>query len=217
MSEPRNSSNSSASVSNPEVLMDLQEANAKYLLPAEQQVPKGYKQTGVGLIPEDWEVMPLAQLTEIRTGIAKNSNVEVGNPIQVYYLRVANVQDGFLDISDLKTLEINRNNIKRYEVLPGDVLMNEGGDLDKLGRGSIWRGEFAPCVHQNHVFVRPLQLKIVARLFESLDRRKACSPVFHGRRQANYQPSNDQQNCAWFTPYCPTHQSRTRSHRRGVE
>ncbi|CTP90230.1 restriction modification system DNA specificity domain-containing protein [Xanthomonas translucens pv. phlei] len=31
--------------------------------------------------------------------------------------------------------------------------MNEGGDLDKLGRGSIWLGEFQPCIHQNHVFV----------------------------------------------------------------
>ena len=34
--------------------------------------------------------------------------------------------------------------------------MNEGGDFDKLGRGHIWRGEVASCIHQNHVFaVRP--------------------------------------------------------------
>jgi type I restriction enzyme S subunit len=31
--------------------------------------------------------------------------------------------------------------------------MNEGGDLDKLGRGTIWNGEYCPCIHQNHVFV----------------------------------------------------------------
>lgn len=153
MSDPRNNGNSGSTAPNPGVVMDMKETNAKYFLSAERQLPKGYKQTEVGVIPEDWEIIPLAKLAEIRTGIAKNSNVEVGNPVQVYYLRVANVQDGFLDISDLKTLKINRNNIKRYEVLPGDVLMNEGGDLDKLGRGSIWRGEFAPCVHQNHVFV----------------------------------------------------------------
>ncbi len=34
--------------------------------------------------------------------------------------------------------------------------MNEGGDFDKLGRGHVWHGEIAPCIHQNHVFsVRP--------------------------------------------------------------
>jgi type I restriction enzyme S subunit len=31
--------------------------------------------------------------------------------------------------------------------------MNEGGDLDKLGRGAVWQGLQEPCVHQNHVFV----------------------------------------------------------------
>jgi type I restriction enzyme S subunit len=34
--------------------------------------------------------------------------------------------------------------------------MNEGGDIDKLGRGCVWRDEIVPCLHQNHVFaVRP--------------------------------------------------------------
>jgi type I restriction enzyme S subunit len=31
--------------------------------------------------------------------------------------------------------------------------MNEGGDFDKLGRGTVWDGEINPCIHQNHVFV----------------------------------------------------------------
>lgn len=34
----------------------------------------------------------------------------------------------------------------------GDVLYTEGGDRDKLGRGTIWRNEIENCVHQNHVF-----------------------------------------------------------------
>ena len=34
----------------------------------------------------------------------------------------------------------------------GDVLMTEGGDRDKLGRGGIWRGQIQPCVYQNHIF-----------------------------------------------------------------
>lgn len=36
--------------------------------------------------------------------------------------------------------------------MAGDVLFNEGGDRDKLGRGWIWRGQLPECIHQNHVF-----------------------------------------------------------------
>ena len=121
--------------------------------PQSAMVRPGYKQTDVGVIPEEWEVKPLSRLAEIRGGIAKNSNVETVDPILVHYLRVANVQDGFLDLSEMSKIQLSRRDLTRYQVLPGDVLMNEGGDLDKLGRGAIWHGEFNPCVHQNHVFV----------------------------------------------------------------
>jgi type I restriction enzyme, S subunit len=117
------------------------------------EVKHGYKQAEIGVIPKDWDVKPLNRLAQIRSGIAKNSSASVTNPIHVHYLRVANVQDGFLDLTEMSWITINRDNLNRYAVLPGDVLMNEGGDLDQLGRGSIWHGEFNPCVHQNHVFV----------------------------------------------------------------
>lgn len=95
----------------------------------------------------------LVDLASVRSGIAKNSKRELHSPVLVHYLRVANVQDGYLDLSEMSTIRVNRDGLSRYAVLPGDVLMNEGGDLDKLGRGAMWHGEFSPCVHQNHVFV----------------------------------------------------------------
>jgi type I restriction enzyme S subunit len=113
----------------------------------------GYKQTDVGFIPSDWAVRPLFQLAHVRTGIAKNANNRVSDPISVHYLRVANVQDGFLDLTEMNEIEIERADVRRFAVLPGDVLMNEGGDRDKLGRGCVWEGQLKPCVHQNHVFV----------------------------------------------------------------
>lgn len=130
-------------------------------------LPKGYKQTEVGVIPDDWKVLSLNELAEIKSGIAKNSNASINDPILVHYLRVANVQDGFLDLSEMSQLEVNRNDIKRYAVLPGDMLMNEGGDLDKLGRGALWSGEFNPCVHQNHVFVVRCSSKLVPSYLNS--------------------------------------------------
>jgi type I restriction enzyme S subunit len=44
------------------------------------------------------------------------------------------------------------SDIQQLRLLSGDVLFNEGGDRDKLGRGWIWQGEIAECIHQNHVF-----------------------------------------------------------------
>ncbi|GAA4241093.1 hypothetical protein GCM10022254_68560 [Actinomadura meridiana] len=42
--------------------------------------------------------------------------------------------------------------------------MTEGGDLDKLGRGALWRNELEGCLHQNHVFaLRPLPGKVEPR------------------------------------------------------
>ena len=67
-------------------------------------------------------------------------------------MRVANVQDGHLDLSEVKTITIARKDLSRYALQVGDVLMTEGGDFDKLGRGFVWEGQIKNCLHQNHVF-----------------------------------------------------------------
>ena len=72
------------------------------------------------------------------------------------YLRVANVQDGHVDLSVIKEITLKPAEVDRYSLRKGDVLFTEGGDFDKLGRGTVWNGEIEPCLHQNHVFaVRP--------------------------------------------------------------
>jgi type I restriction enzyme S subunit len=117
------------------------------------------KDSGVewlGEVPEHWRVSPLKHLATIQTGIAKGKDLEDMETIDVPYLRVANVQDGYLSLDEVHLLAVPVASIDRYLLNEGDVLMNEGGDFDKLGRGCIWSGEIAPCVHQNHVFaVRP--------------------------------------------------------------
>jgi type I restriction enzyme S subunit len=70
----------------------------------------------------------------------------------VPYLRVANVQRGYLDLVEIKQIEATEEEIQELRLYPGDILFNEGGDRDKLGRGWIWRGEIPECIHQNHVF-----------------------------------------------------------------
>ncbi|WP_411977986.1 restriction endonuclease subunit S [Vibrio sp. Vb2976] len=91
-------------------------------------------------------------MAEIQTGISKSASRKLTDPIEVPYLRVANVQDGHLDLSVIKHISIERKNLERYTLKTGDVLLTEGGDFDKLGRGTVWNNEIESCVHQNHVF-----------------------------------------------------------------
>jgi len=117
------------------------------------------KDSGVewlGEVPEHWEVTPLKHLATVQTGMAKGKDLEGIETVDVPYLRVANVQDGYLILDEVHLLSVPATSLDRYLLKEGDVLMNEGGDFDKLGRGCIWQGEIEPCVHQNHVFaVRP--------------------------------------------------------------
>ena len=111
---------------------------------------------GLGTIPADWQVMRLEDVAEIQTGRAVNRKAARNGSLEVPYLSVANVKDGYLDLGSIKTMHVSNPEIERYRLEYGDVLFTEGGDADKLGRGTVWRGEIDPCLHQNHIFaVRP--------------------------------------------------------------
>ncbi|MFG1316562.1 restriction endonuclease subunit S [Xanthobacter autotrophicus] len=116
-----------------------------------------------GKLPKGWEVLELDEIAFVQTGIAINGEPDRLNPVRLPYLRVANVQDGHIDLSEIKHITVSGHQVARYALQEGDVLMTEGGDFDKLGRGAVWRGQLAPCLHQNHVFaVRPDQTRIVS-------------------------------------------------------
>ena len=109
-----------------------------------------FKQTGLGEAPDEWEVVPLSEVAFVQTGVARGKAVESG--VELPYLRVANVQDGRVDLSEMRTILVEERSVERYSLKSGDVLFTEGGDADKLGRGCVWRGQIDPCLHQNHVF-----------------------------------------------------------------
>ncbi|MCE0495938.1 restriction endonuclease subunit S [Vibrio salinus] len=122
------------------------------------------KDSGVawlGDVPAHWEVSRLKHVANLQSGIAKGGKDLTGKKlISVPMLRVANVQDGYLNLDDVHTIQIEPEQLTRYSLKNGDVLMNEGGDNDKLGRGAIWRGQVDSCIHQNHVFaIRPFRIE----------------------------------------------------------
>jgi type I restriction enzyme S subunit len=99
-----------------------------------------------------WPTEPLGTICEIVSGITKDSKKQGDDYREVPYLRVANVQRLQLNLSEVKTIPAKESTIASYRLEPGDILLNEGGDRDKLGRGWIWQGQISECIHQNHVF-----------------------------------------------------------------
>lgn len=106
----------------------------------------------LGEIPERWEVRRLKDIATVQTGITLGKDYGLASTTLYPYLRVANVQSDRLDLRNVKQVAVPEVDAKRSTLIPGDVLMTEGGDIDKLGRGCLWSGEVASCLHQNHVF-----------------------------------------------------------------
>jgi type I restriction enzyme S subunit len=110
----------------------------------------------LGDIPQHWEVRPLKAVCKVQSGITLGKDYATQVTNEYAYLRVANVQAGQVNLDLVKTIRAPKSEAMRCRLQDGDVLMTEGGDPDKLGRGCVWQGQIVPCLHQNHVFaVRP--------------------------------------------------------------
>lgn len=102
---------------------------------------------------ENVEFTSLGCISKIVGGVTKDNKKErTYGFVEVPYLRVANVQRGYLDLSVITSIRVPPATAERLRLRRGDVLLNEGGDRDKLGRGWIWEDQIPNCVHQNHVF-----------------------------------------------------------------
>lgn len=120
----------------------------------------------IGEIPADWIITKLGNFVNISSGISVGRVYPAGTKlVEVPYLRVANVQGDYLDLKDVATIKVTPVEAIQYQLKPGELLMTEGGDRDKLGRGCIWNGEIVNCIHQNHVFaVQPNEFMYVEYL-----------------------------------------------------
>ncbi|WP_158801297.1 hypothetical protein [Streptomyces sp. NRRL S-37] len=99
-----------------------------------------------------WPTARLESIATVAAGVTLGSEPVGEGTVELPYLRVANVLDGRIDTADLKRVRILRSQYERFALSKGDLLLTEGGDLDKLGRGAVWDGRIDQCLHQNHVF-----------------------------------------------------------------
>lgn len=137
---------------------ELEKMKAKGITPANDKWKQKYEEplspdmTDLPELPDGWVWASLDMLADIVGGITVDQKRRTEDCEPVPYLRVANVQRGYLDLSEMKSINAPRDRIEQLRLRPGDILFNEGGDIDKLGRGWIWEGQLSNCIHQNHVF-----------------------------------------------------------------
>jgi type I restriction enzyme S subunit len=94
----------------------------------------------------------LGDVADVASGITKGRKAPNAELRTVPYLAVANVQDHYLILDNVKHIEASDDEIERYRLRRDDLVLTEGGDPDKLGRGALWNDELPVCIHQNHIF-----------------------------------------------------------------
>lgn len=156
--------------------------------------------------------MRLGYVAHLQNGLTVDAKRDVtGDVVTRPYLRVANVQAGSLSLESVTEITVPRSVARRSTLRPGDVLMTEGGDLDKLGRGTVWQGELEGCLHQNHIFViRPdpqrLNGRYLAYLTQSLYGR--CYFESTGTRTTNLASTNSNKIQSFPLPLPPLEEQR---------
>lgn len=178
-----------------------------------------FKDSPLGRIPVEWKLAKLGDVADISAGITLGKTYEGPNTAAFLYLRVANVQDGFLDLSEVKKIRLPTTQVEKYRLQNGDVLMNEGGDFDKLGRGAVWRGEIPLCLHQNHVFkVRPAKNQLLSDFlaYVSSSRIGKAYFVLASKQSTNLASINSTQLKAFAIPL-PTYAEQLRIHEASSE
>ena len=147
----------------------------------------------------------LGYLAEVRSGVTlSGARPTTRDDVTVPYLRVANVQHDRLDLTEVKTVTVDRATARRTALRSGDVLMTEGGDIDKLGRGTVWRGEIDLCLHQNHVFaVRARTQDLLPDFLALVTRTSYARRYFEmtGVRSTNLASTNSSKVASFRIPF----------------
>lgn len=108
--------------------------------------------TRIGLNGVSWKNSRLKNVATVQTGLTLGKDYREAEIEEYFYLRVANVQSDVLSLTEVKAVRVPHAEAQRVLLRAGDVLMTEGGDIDKLGRAAIWNEEIENCLHQNHIF-----------------------------------------------------------------
>jgi type I restriction enzyme S subunit len=106
--------------------------------------PEQFKDSPLGRIPKDWDVRLVGEVFDLQLGKMLSKASKIGHS-PFPYLANRNVQWDEVDLSDLEWMDFNDNEREKFSLLPGDLLVCEGGES---GRTAIWKGEMENCYFQ---------------------------------------------------------------------
>ncbi|QZP20563.1 restriction endonuclease subunit S [Pseudomonas sp. DR208] len=99
-------------------------------------------------LPNGWTIARVAQVGEIKLGRQRSPKDHFGEHMTPY-LRVANVKENALDLSDVKEMNFTLAEQEIFRLQPGDVLLNEGQSKELVGRPALFNGEIPGACFQN--------------------------------------------------------------------
>ncbi len=115
-------------------VMGVREVSPGYEFVAENPaVPVGYKQTEVGVIPEDWDLQRLGELAKFRTGpfgssLHKSDYVTGGIPV----INPMHIVDGQLfPSSNMSVREETAGRLSEFRLQEGDIVLGRRGDMGR--------------------------------------------------------------------------------------
>jgi type I restriction enzyme S subunit len=115
------------------------------------EVKKGYKQTEVGMIPEDWEAVPIGNIFEFKNGLNKAKEYfGKGTPI-VNYMDVFN-NTGLLKKEVGGKVTLTTDEIRNYQVKKGDVFFTRTSEtVEEIGMSSVLLEDITDAVFSGFV------------------------------------------------------------------
>lgn len=164
------------------------------------QRPKGMYRSKWVVCPAHWKIKPLKKIAGVTSGFTMGRNLSRYETITIPYVTVINVQDGRFELNNISSIEIKKEELDTDVLKYGDILMTEGGDRDKLGRGGMWRDEITPCSYQNHIFrVRLNSEEYMPELFHFLIQTYQAKNYFysHAKQTSNLCTINSRELKNW--------------------
>jgi type I restriction enzyme S subunit len=117
------------------------------------EVKPGYKQTEVGVIPEDWAISTVGAEFSIQLGKMLDAEKNVGVPKP--YLGNRAVQWGRIDLADIGEIKLTPSDLQRFRLRKCDLLVCEGGEI---GRAAVWQQPIEECYYQKALHrLRPIR------------------------------------------------------------
>lgn len=117
-------------------------------LTREWREARGVPVRKAGGLPSTWTERLIGELGAVQLGRQRSPKFHSGRSMRPYF-RVQNVFEDRIDLSDVMQMNFPPEDIRRYELHPGDILLNEGQSPQFLGRPALYRGELPGACFTN--------------------------------------------------------------------